>query len=219
MSARFGIVIVACAAAVCALSVPFASHAQNADDVGWRSALPVVTFAGSYSGVTEREYHRVMDNEAWRDLWTRHAGGRVERDSYSEIVAPIIDFERHMVIAIFNGDGWNTRNMRLEETSDHTEFRIRFDAGTYQTASGNITPIVIEGDVTPETVEEIVLEDAKREDAARQAGKHEDPNYTSAYGIFVLPRTDKPIVLIENVQGIIGEPPVWEEKQRFEAVK
>ncbi len=36
------------------------------------------------------------------------------------------------------------------------------------------------------------------------------------YGMFVFPKTDKPIVLEENVQGTIGAPPVWKERARFE---
>jgi hypothetical protein len=38
----------------------------------------------------------------------------------------------------------------------------------------------------------------------------------TAYGMFVLPKTDKPIVLEENVQGYIGGPPIWKERARFE---
>ncbi len=37
------------------------------------------------------------------------------------------------------------------------------------------------------------------------------------YGIFVLPRCDKEVVLEENVQGLIGAPPKWKERQRFAA--
>ena len=36
----------------------------------------------------------------------------------------------------------------------------------------------------------------------------------AAYGFFVLPRTDLPLVLEENVQPLIGEPPVWKEVGR-----
>jgi len=35
------------------------------------------------------------------------------------------------------------------------------------------------------------------------------------FGLFVLPRTDKPIVLEENVQGLKGQPPVWKERARL----
>jgi hypothetical protein len=34
----------------------------------------------------------------------------------------------------------------------------------------------------------------------------------NVYGFFVLPRTGKTVVLEENVQGLIGHPPVWKER-------
>lgn len=37
----------------------------------------------------------------------------------------------------------------------------------------------------------------------------------AAYGFFVLPRSTKPVVLEENVQGLIGKPPVWKERITF----
>jgi hypothetical protein len=39
------------------------------------------------------------------------------------------------------------------------------------------------------------------------------------YGIFVLPRTAKPIVIEENVQGMIGRPPNWKVQWAFEAIE
>lgn len=37
------------------------------------------------------------------------------------------------------------------------------------------------------------------------------------YGIWVIDRTDKPIIVEENVQGLIGHPPDWKEQKRFAA--
>ena len=192
------------------------AQGQRADEVGWGPAQPVVSFTGSYSQIPQREYQRVLDAESWRKLWERHAGASAERDSYGEVVVPAIDFEKFMVIAIFNGEGWNTRNMLLVESSDHSELHLRFDAGTYQTADGGVTEIVIEGEATPEEIERRVLENMEAKHAEREANKHNDPNYTAAYGMWVLPRTLEPVVLIENVQGRLGEPPIWEEQHRFE---
>lgn len=38
------------------------------------------------------------------------------------------------------------------------------------------------------------------------------------YGLFVLRRTDRPMVVEENVQNLIGAPPKWKEQARFEAL-
>lgn len=39
------------------------------------------------------------------------------------------------------------------------------------------------------------------------------------YAIYVLPRLTKPIVIEMNTQDLIGAPPVWTEKARFEAIR
>jgi hypothetical protein len=38
----------------------------------------------------------------------------------------------------------------------------------------------------------------------------------TAYGIFVMPKTTKPILLEENIQGLIGGDPIWKERARLE---
>lgn len=49
-------------------------------------------------------------------------------------------------------------------------------------------------------------------------GPAEDRDYTRAYGIWVLPRSTKSITLIENVQGLIGQPPKWKTQHTFQAI-
>jgi len=223
MRTRLNLTIIAVAIALCAcvLTLQAQQRAAVANQAVWAPAQPVVTFAGSYSGVDQREYERIMLDDIWQEVWVRHAGSRLERDSYDQVVAPIIDFDNHMVMAIFNGQAWNTRNMFIAETAEvDGELHIRFDAGTYQTASLDMgEPIVIEGELTPEKIADATRKQLEESAKEREAAKKTDPNYTTAYGMFVLPRTDKPIVLFENVQGLIGEPPIWKEKHRFAAVK
>ncbi len=50
-------------------------------------------------------------------------------------------------------------------------------------------------------------------------GPAEDKDYTSAYGIWVLPRLTKSITLIENVQGFIGQPPKWKTQHTFDPLR
>jgi len=40
-----------------------------------------------------------------------------------------------------------------------------------------------------------------------------------SYGIWVLPRSTKAVVVEENVQNLIGKPPIWKEQAKFDAVK
>ncbi len=71
-----------------------------------------------------------------------------------------------------------------------------------------------------------VIVDSIVEDEHRMTVRFDDRAYQTfgpdggaqrvrAYGFFVLPRTDKMLVLEENVQSIIGEPPEWKERVRI----
>ena len=51
-------------------------------------------------------------------------------------------------------------------------------------------------------------------DMSYQSGNWSDK--VTVYGFFVLPRSTMPVVLEEDVQGIINKPPVWRERARFE---
>ena len=50
-------------------------------------------------------------------------------------------------------------------------------------------------------------------------GPAEDKDYTRAYGIWVLPRSTKSIMLIENVQGLIGGSPKWKTQHTFDPLR
>jgi len=45
-----------------------------------------------------------------------------------------------------------------------------------------------------------------------------NPVAATPYGFFVVPRTPKPVVFEENVQGLIGAPPKWKERARLDAI-
>jgi hypothetical protein len=61
----------------------------------------------------------------------------------------------------------------------------------------------------------LVRYDAMTFQTASFGGEPDRGVSTTPYGIFVLPRSAKPIVMEENVQGLIGQPPIWKEKKRF----
>ncbi len=66
------------------------------------------------------------------------------------------------------------------------------------------------------------------DDGHRLVVRYDDRSYQTAgpdgggvrvtpYGLFVLPRRDKELVVEENVQPYIGHPPKWQERARFPA--
>jgi hypothetical protein len=217
------IVRIAAMIGIATLGLSFAA-AQRSEQLKvseWSQARPPAAWTGSYSAVTARELHRITDAAAWTDLWSRHVGDQAERDSYGQPVVPEVNFDHFMVIAIFNGESWNTRSMDIIEQAEiGGELHVRFDAMTYQTMSEPfIDPDPLPAGSTHEEIVKRALERMDEDRARQEANKHNDPNFTRAYGLFIVPRHDGPLMLIENTQGLLGQPPIWTEQQRFEAIR
>ena len=72
------------------------------------NARPLVTLTGTDSHVKERSYHRVTSEDEWIKIWQRHKGEKESKDYdlfYNPLGLPYIDFEKCMVIAVFQGSG------------------------------------------------------------------------------------------------------------------
>jgi hypothetical protein len=135
---------------------------------------PLVTLTGTDSHVKECSYHRITSEDEWIKIWQRHTGPRESKD-FIPLGFPIIDFEKCMVIAVFQGNGWNSSGLKtilVKEGKDDIVFR--FEDMHYQTM-----------------------------------GPGGGGERVTVYGFFVLPRSDKTVVLEENQQIYLGEPPVW----------
>jgi len=95
------------------------------------------------------------------------------------MVVPKVDFDNHMVVAIFQGGEKNNRGIvAISITEEPEEVRFRFDIDYYQSGAGA-------------------------------------EKYVTAYGLFVIPRSTKHMVLEEDVQHQIGEPRVWQKRAEF----
>lgn len=154
-----------------------------------KMAKPGVTFRGEHSSIAKKRYVKITDAQAWAKLWSEHIGKPIKRDYgyyYNPNNVPVIDFDRHMVVAIFQGEKWNSAGVKVHEILAGDELTLRFDDLSYQT-----TVIEMGDDNTPKQ-------------------KKSKP-----FGMFVLPKTDKAIVLQENVQGLIGKPPKWQARGKL----
>ena len=137
---------------------------------------PLVTLTGTDSHIRKCSYYLVRSDEEWVKVWLQH-----RPTNSSNECKPEIDFEKCMVIAVFQGSGWNSRGLNavaVLESKNRILLRLKNDY--YQTGGPD-------GGGEPVTV----------------------------YGFFVLPRSNKTVVLEENVQNIIGSPPLWKERARF----
>ena len=144
-----------------------------------------VALSGDDSRCTERSYHRVTSMQEWVQIWQKHKTGEASREYdlyFDELGLPLVDFDGYMVIAIFQGSGWNNAGLKaVSITEEEDRVLFRFDNKTFQTA-----------------------------------GPDGGGRKVTVYGFFVIPRSSKAVVLEENVQDILGDPPEWQERTRFE---
>ncbi|MFH0944309.1 MAG: hypothetical protein V2A76_03850 [Planctomycetota bacterium] len=175
--------LIALATLGAALPVP----AERAPDEDNAAIKPVVTWSGPNSRITERTYLRMVKQNDLLRTWYDHlgtqpkSGGR--HDPSVDPVIPEVDFDRYMVLGIFQGKECNSTGVfvdSIEETDD--ELIVKFDEHTYQTEA--------------------------------PMGQADQGDRVTPFGIFVVPRTNKPVVFVENVQGLLHAPPEWEEQFR-----
>ena len=147
----------------------------------------LVTLSGADSEIPEPTYVRITTKEAFQSLYLRHLGkDPAQFDAhYNEYQVPTIDFDRCMVVAVFQGNTWNTANLYVREVHDErARLVVRFDRHSYQTFGFG----------------------------SDGGGKRVTP-----FGFFVMPRSEKEIVLEENVRQYLNEGPRWQECARLAA--
>jgi hypothetical protein len=160
----------------------FPNVAASADPAA-EATHPYVTLTGADSHVKERSYRRVASEEDWIKIWQRHKGEKESEDYdlfYDPLGLPSIDFEKCMVIAVFQGSSCNSAGLKAVTILEEKDrIVLRFEDKSYQTGGFDA-------------------------DGGRKQ--------VTVYGFFVLPRSRKTVVLEENVQNYLGQPPVWKER-------
>ena len=101
------------------------------------STKPVLVLSGADSRVDKPAYHRVTSQQAWDNLWLSHLG-KTEADKFREHIPVVtIDFEKNIVIAIFQGTSTNSRGLQITSVDEAKDFiTLCFDDISYQTAGG-----------------------------------------------------------------------------------
>jgi hypothetical protein len=147
----------------------------------------------AWSGIETKapsKLERITTREAWERVWTQHTGTAVQADAWPRPSIPEVDFARCMVISIVPGEEINAYSVQLVEVQDRkADTLLRYDVLRYQVSS----PL--------------------------NADKPAPVQKNRPYGFFVIERTLKPLVLENNVQNIIGQPPIWKEAHRLDAVE
>ncbi len=150
-----------------------------------RGKVALAQWYGRESAVDYEAWVVARDQEALKRVWVAHYGpDAVGRAAQGWVQAPEVDFDRCMVVGVFNGERTNCNGERLvsvEEKGDHV--LVRYDSITFQT-------MAMPGDV-------------------------DEGDSSTPWGLFLVPWSDKTVVIEENTQGLIGGPPVWTERARI----
>lgn len=174
---RFRSLVVLVGTLAVTLSVP-AGYSEEKTDA---KVKPLLTMYGRNSKIVKRKLLRITNAEDWLALWIEHKTGSpkpadVPRDlEYIEL-----DFEKVMVVAVFEGIGAYCAGYTSDSISEvEDQILVRVRAHTYQS--------------------EYTTSD------------------TQAWGILVIPRSTKEVVLERDLNHLVGAPSKWKEWKRFPA--
>ncbi len=159
--------------------------------------LPCVALSGVDSHVGEKSYLRISNLKDWVKLWHKHKGVKPEGEydfHYDPLNLPIVDFDRYMVIALFEAPAEYRDEFQAHSISEKSEeIRICFRTKGHQT--GRVVPFPNQ----PKGCSDEDLESPRK-----------------AYGFFFVPKSNKTIIMEERVWGTDSE---VVETFRFPALK
>ncbi|MBL9078339.1 MAG: hypothetical protein JNL08_12590 [Planctomycetes bacterium] len=160
---------------------------QQPQRAGAAPIVPAVALSGARSAVTESGYHRLRSAADLARVWLAHRGEPAPQGDY----------------------GWFYNRAGVPEV-DFAGFEVVaiFGGTTWNSAGFAVEAI----DDTPE--QRRIRFDHKHYQTAGVDGDGGGKRATP-FGFFVLPRTDLPLVLEEDVQGLIGQPPEWQQRARL----
>jgi hypothetical protein len=138
-------------------------------DNAQQSSRPFATLTGADSRVKERSYHLVKSEKDWIKIWQRHKGAK-ESDDYDRFYNPLglpeVNFDKCMVIAAFQGSGWNSAGLSTTAINEEkNRIVFRFISKDYQTAGpdGGGRRVTVYGFfVLPRSGKTVVVEEEHR---------------------------------------------------------
>jgi hypothetical protein len=144
-----------------------------------KELISPVQWSGPHSRIRDKRLVQIADREAWMELWAEHKGDKAER-------------------LIAHGGGVAAPRIDFERYLVVAMFR------------GETTNCDGESLVSLEEREKDVL--LRFDSFTFQTSSFDGPDHgepASSYGMWLVPRTGKPITIEENTQGLIGREPIW----------
>lgn len=152
--------------------------------------------SGDDSDIGTAGQQLISSEEDWVALWARHLGPDAKDPETGEVApaAPDVDFDKQLVVAVFVGRAVTARGLTLISYTSDDQLTIRYDVRSYQTASSR----------RPSSDPE----QAKRD-------YYERFGHIRAFGFFLISRSEREIVLLNDVSGFQQPEPKWREVARF----
>lgn len=145
-----------------------------------------VLAVGPDSRAEDASILRIRSLDELRRAWNHHTGRAVDAPLDAPEAISRVDFATSEVLAIFGGEGFNSSGIQIVEATDEGDVRrVRYESLSFQTMS---------------------TRDDDESGGAVPAWE---------FGFFLLPKTQQDLLVEENVQSMIGEPPVWKLRARL----
>lgn len=176
---------VACIALLSLLPSPTVQEPKPQQAAAPAPTRPVVAMTGATSAIAKEGYHRVQNEQALARLWLQHRGKPQPDGEY----------------------GFFYNDAGVPEVDFERYEVVAIFGGTTVNSAG----FAVES-IADEPGRRLVRFDHRH---YQTAGPDGGAKSATPFAFFVLPRTSSPIVLEENVQGMINQPPIWKERARL----
>ena len=158
------IIVALAIGAVCSLATLIGARAEGP---AGKTLKPRLVITGADSHVTKGRYQRITSAEEWTRVWQEHMGEKPtghDDHTLAPLAVPRIDFDKYMVIAVFEGESWNSWGLTdVSVSEEDNRLVLQFSSNWYQT------------------------------DGPDGGGEK-----VTVYGFFAVPRSTKPVVVVEE---------------------
>ena len=203
MKPSFAVLLAGSAAILTSCAIPAQREEPAQQGQKARDSLRYESLSrGADSWVDLRRYDLIGSPQRLEEVWSEHCGGGYahikEFRKPDETSKPEVDFGRCLVIAIFGSEFGKKYFECKDLLEDGETVRFRFKSYGYS----------------------IIVDSFEESTKPRQGDGPFVVCRVVSYGFFMIPRTEKPIVIEEDISGDISgmrnAPPVWKERTRLD---
>jgi hypothetical protein len=174
--------------------VGFLATGPTISNDGPRQVKPVLVWTGINTKQPTEGFARCCSQEEWKATWNSHS---VRDKDQGDSTCPAIDFDAYMVLAVFQD---SSRLCLAEVLEENDCLRVRYRR------YGNQIIFIPDPDGTVKVIE-----------CGRGEIERDKPR-TLGFVFVLLPRSNKAILFEDDVQNLIGGPPVWQVREKLPAL-